>query len=304
MTVSEKVSIEAKSLEVAFNSELNNLEWEYFESRDHQYIELRDSGVMVFDKNASPTQNRGSAFWLRNKHKEGKIHEPATVAAFVTLQKEFGHRIKTVYDIGALYGYFSVLSSSIYKNSDVVGFEMNPDSFKAFVKNEEINSQMFDRNITCANVGLSDVSSLGVPVCIDGFVLKEQSGGIEEFQEQTNVIDIFTLDSYSRLIGKSPDLIKIDVEGYQVKIVPGALETIRNSKPAIILEFDHLSRMKEMQGTNKEIADIFFDLGYKCWWIGDQRNGNDKFIELKSGDIDESKEINSLAVFIHNSWLD
>ena len=148
------------------------------------------------------------------------------------------------------------------------------------------------------------MSSLGVPVCIDGFVLKEQSGGIEEFQEQTNVIDIFTLDSYSRLIGKSPDLIKIDVEGYQVKIVPGALETIRNSKPAIILEFDHLSRMKEMQGTNKEIADIFFDLGYKCWWIGDQRNGNDKFIELKSGDIDESKEINSLAVFIHNSWLD
>ena len=249
------------------------------------------------------TLNRGSAFWLRTKHKDGKIHEPATVAAFVALQRVFSHRIKTVFDIGALYGYFSVLASSIYTDASVVGFEMNPDSVRAFNNNAALNRKMFNRNITCANIGLSDVSSLGVPVLIDGFVLKEQNGGISESTDHTNVIDILTLDNCSRLHGKYPDVIKIDVEGYQVKIVPGALETIRNSKPAIIIEFDHLSRMKEMQGSNKEIADTFFDLGYKCWWIGDQRNGKGSFRELGSDDIDESKEINSLAVFVHESWL-
>jgi len=286
------------------NQELQNLTWNYFESEGNQYVEVNDTVLMVFDKSASGNAKMGSKNWLANKHMDGQIHEPATVAAFVAMKTLFQEKINVVYDIGALYGYFSVMSAALFPGSEVLAFEMNPRSHDALTKNIELNEQMFHRNIHPVNVGLSDVSALSLPVVIDGFILNEKSdNGQATADDHTNVIDILTMDHYTKMSGKKPDLIKLDVEGYQTKIIPGGLDTIATSKPAVIMEFDHISRMNEMQSNNREIANYFFDLGYHCWWIGDQRNGRGEFIKIQSSDIDMSKEINSLAVFVHNDWL-
>ena len=60
--------------------------------------------------------------------------------------------------------------------------------------------------------------------------------------------EMYTLDSFNL----SPDFIKIDVEHYEMKVLKGAIETLKSSRPYILLE------------TNESIIEKFIiDLGYK-----------------------------------------
>ena len=52
-------------------------------------------------------------------------------------------------------------------------------------------------------------------------------------------IDFWSIDDFCDDAGVTPDLIKIDVEGFQSKIVPGAMKTFEKAKPLLLLEFDN-----------------------------------------------------------------
>lgn len=69
------------------------------------------------------------------------------------------------------------------------------------------------------------------------------------------------------------NLIHLDIEGYEYFALNGALKTISNCKPIIVLEmWDHLDDRFE-PGTNKKTEELLFDFGYKYHTILD---GSDK----------------------------
>ena len=82
-------------------------------------------------------------------------------------------------------------------------------------------------------------------------------------------VEVAPLDSLSL---EDVSLMKIDCEGFEVEILKGGLETIRRSRPAILIEaltIEEYSRQEEFL-TGLDFVDMFPDgIGKK---FGDDRN--------------------------------
>ena len=57
------------------------------------------------------------------------------------------------------------------------------------------------------------------------------------------------------------DLIQLDVEGYELKALNGAIETIKKYKPALCIEFCE-KWLNRYENTSNEIMDFLHNLGY------------------------------------------
>ncbi|APB98191.1 FkbM family methyltransferase [Polynucleobacter asymbioticus] len=272
------------------NKLINSISSSLFEENGEQILAISPiTNTIKFNALDKIGPGGGSSGWIRSKHFNGDVHEPATIAALLYLAHQDGKKIQCLYDIGALYGYFSFISNAIFKDLEVYSFEMNPQSFISLKKNAEKN--ITTRKIKLINVGLSDHSELEADVKIEAFTLLE--AGNEK-------LDLLTVDKFSSLTDSMPDLLKIDVEGYQSKIIPGSMEVIKKNKPYIIAEFDGLKTMKSLGATNKQVFEPLFDLGYKMFWCKNHRSKYSKFIEVSYEDFSEYHEVNSLALFEPN----
>jgi FkbM family methyltransferase len=217
--------------------------------------------------------------WLRKRHP----HEPGTCAAFVALCDLFD--IRAVWDIGALYGYFSILSARLLPHAKVYAFEMNPEAMAALDRTIEANGLA---NIQSINKGASNRSAV-ITADIDRFILSEDAGARR--------VEIVALDDFP----VKPDLIKIDVEGYQAKVIPGMLRTLQQHKPLVIAEFDRPSTIGRFGVTNSQVFQPLLDMGYSAFWNKTARRMQGQFIKVNFFSMEH--ECNSLMVFAHPGRL-
>ena len=119
-----------------------------------------------------------------------------------------------VWDVGAYLGDWTQAISSRYK-CRVDSFEPVPDSFEALSRRVTTHVKTW-----CYNIGLADYTA---SVCIS--VNKDRSSTIEEkgIRVWCEMIDVF---EFWRQIQSPPiDLMKINVEGGEYKIIPRMIET-------------------------------------------------------------------------------
>jgi FkbM family methyltransferase len=290
----------ANEIEQQLNLTLKHFQYAFKNLENKSVLRIEDSPEIYFLNTAGGKVAGGSFAWVNQKHKNGGIHEPAMVAAFLALRKYHKNVTPVFFDIGALYGYFSLVVQSLFSDVSVCAFEMNPDSFAALGKNIDENKHLGEKNIRCINVGLSDRTILDHKAKIEGFRIHEEMAGEDGID-----LNIMKLDDFCRDQNIQPTIMKIDVEGYQAKIIPGAMETIANSKPIILLEFDNGNFMMETFGcTNKAVVKPLFDLGYSLFWCGEQRRSSSQFNHLSFDELSTKNEKNSLAVFVHLTSLD
>ena len=74
-------------------------------------------------------------------------------------------------------------------------------------------------------------------------------------------IPVRTQDGLREELGFHPDLVKIDVEGYEIAVLRGASRTLREDRPVLFLEV-HPERIVHLGGSMGEIAGLLDDLGY------------------------------------------
>lgn len=160
------------------------------------------------------------------------FHEPE----LVRVAKRVLRSGDTVYDVGAHVGYTCVLFASLVGSAgSVQAFELLPSTAAILRKTHELNQLT---NCTVHEVGLSDSDRRS------RISINERCMGTSEFARGPDFngeIDncrIYRLDSYRRLTPlPPPTLIKIDVEGAEVRTLQGAQQTIRESGPLMIVEF-------------------------------------------------------------------
>lgn len=306
------------------NARVSSLSHEFQDYPDKQTLRLNRYEPIYFDPSAGGTVLGGSGQWMRDRHVSGSIHEPGMIAVIETILAN--SKTDNLFDIGALYGYFSLLFLSMSKTSMVYSFEMNPESFAAMQKNISGNSHLGVSRITAVNCALSDVSEKNKKSLISGFSLRSCNDltlkdkmmlranrgksaakrfltGREYDMPGIQDMDYWSVDDWCKANAVEPDLIKIDIEGYQAKVIPGAMETITRSKPFILLEFDDPSAVNVLGATNKEIVKPLFDLGYQCIWA-EHRTADAAFKLLRFSDMDSSHEHNSLGVFFQEDRFD
>lgn len=145
---------------------------------------------------------------------------------------------KTILDIGANFGFHTLEFADLVENGQVSSFEPQKLVYYQLCGNVILNGY---GNVTTYNVALSDYSE----------VTRLKMENLQYYSEETinignahlnaftdngyNWVDVKPLDSY---FFENVAVIKIDVQGYEPKVLDGAVETIRNNKPVIFIEVE------------------------------------------------------------------
>jgi FkbM family methyltransferase len=147
----------------------------------------------------------------------------------------------TAIDIGANFGLYSLQMSRLYDK--VIAFEPNAD-----VAAPLITARL--QNLTLIHEGISNKSGearLFIPisngVTLGGWASLDEHNCPEATDFHKIVIPLSPLDSHH--LG-DVGLIKIDVEGHELQVLQGAEQTIRRSRPHLIIEVrdEHVAEVR------------------------------------------------------------
>ena len=144
-----------------------------------------------------------------------------------------GDRIKegVVLDIGANIGNHSLFYALECQAGKVIAFEPVEETFGILQRNVELNHVKDIVEIHNAGVGeTASRARLKAPVWYRNI------GSAQLEENESGDISIVSIDALE--LGKV-DLIKIDVEGMEKSVLKGALNTIKNNLPFIVLETWH-----------------------------------------------------------------
>jgi FkbM family methyltransferase len=292
------------SLSERINSRASLLDWKFTEATEVQKLVINYNRPLLFSTSAGGQVAGGSAKWMRKKHNDGGIHEPGTIAVFEALQSNVGG-IDTVFDIGALYGYFSLICAAVFPDAEIYSFEMNESSFRAMEQNVALNEKDLADRIHLLHCALSDVTYKKRRVLINDFAIRNlrETSLLDKCRNYfartkgftTSAIDCWTLDDFCRQHEVKPDLMKIDVEGGQAFILPGAMRVIEENRPIVLLEFDDQTAVNATGKSNKEVVDPLMASDYRII-IGNHRSQDPQFRELKSEELGSLYENDALAV--------
>jgi FkbM family methyltransferase len=166
----------------------------------------------------------------------------------------------TFYDIGANIGWHSLNLSAKYRGSTFYCFEPIPITYHHLLSNIKLNAF---NNIITFNLALSDNHSQ------KNYYFYEACSGNASAVDLTERPDVSTIvctqtkldDFYQAQELAPPDFIKCDVEGAELLVFRGAVETIKVHKPIVMAEILRKWSAKYDYNPN-EIFTLFFGMGY------------------------------------------
>jgi FkbM family methyltransferase len=140
--------------------------------------------------------------------------------------------VETIYDIGANVGTWSLLAKAIFPTASIQAFEPLESCREAFLRNtapvhgvdlHEVALGPDDRVATMHVGAVSDTSSL-LPPCGDA---EREGADVRE-------LPVRSLDSFV-IANKlpEPDLLKLDVQGYELEVLKGAPMMLQRAKAVI-----------------------------------------------------------------------
>lgn len=160
---------------------------------------------------------------------------------------------KNIIDAGAYIGDSAIILSQ-YTNKNVYAFEPVTNIYNKINKTIELNSLSNVIPVQCGlgekketvEISLNDASSTCLSTS-DENVTKELINiiSIDDFVKEHNNLEI--------------GLIKADIEGLELKMLKGAINTIKQQKPALLISIYH--SFDDFFNIKKEIES--WDLGYK-----------------------------------------
>lgn len=165
--------------------------------------------------------------------------------------------VRVAVDIGANDGGYT--RTLVEAGFLVHAFEPVPKMFRKLVEAHGSN-----KSVICNNVGLSDNSETirGVTVLEAWTLAPPGTGGLRvspDFSDDGKFdLTCITLDSY--IDGRKVGLIKLDVDGYEHKVLRGSVKTIAINRPAILCEFG--CYIEKLGGSAEEFVNFIFSLGY------------------------------------------
>ena len=195
---------------------------------------------------------------------EGK-HECNTLVAWKR-QSESGPQV--VLDIGGYVGTYGLISAIANPKSEVFIFEPDLTNFKQIQANIALNEL---KNATVLQMAVSDV--------VGSVSFKNYPGG-----EGGNItvdggdssVECTTIEKWMEKTGKTPTLIKLDVEGAEYRALSGGLSLLKNSKDLRILLEVHYDLLKKFNDSQEKLWRLFDECNYDHFYL-DTTQWNDHY---------------------------
>jgi FkbM family methyltransferase len=241
------------------------------------------------------------------------IYEDFTSDLLLTFSKNS----KLFIDIGAHYGYYTILVGKKYPECKKIAFEPVPENFGILKRNVYLNKI---QNVEQHNLAVSNIDGVST------FNITEASNScgfykhpLAETLKQME-INTVSLDKFLKINPEDSVLIKIDAEGHEPRILQGMKNFINNTKDLkMIIEFNPDCLANGGYDPSMFLQDVS-DLGFDVYVIDDfkrltyklAKEGFQKWTEyLPKGDrntyanilcIKKPKSL-SVLLFSHSSYL-
>jgi FkbM family methyltransferase len=208
----------------------------------------------------SPAGPRGSRFQMKLSWQG---HTTYVIGAyendFINVMRRYLHSGDTCIDVGGHLGYYCLLMSKIVGPAGhVISFEPVPANMSVLKENIALNNIT---NVELVNSALGERPGTVSLICPENFELS-WTPSIRGYNVQgaRNSIDvpIDTLDTFLQRGGHKPTVIKIDVEGAELDVLSGAVETLRTMRPTVLLEIHGWG-----DAVSDQILALFSSVGYR-----------------------------------------
>ena len=174
---------------------------------------------------------------------------------------------QTVFDIGAHKGAYSYfLNKGIGSNGQLHIFEPQSYYYEYLLMIKRIFNW---KNTTINKIALSnDTGKATLNIPLYRGKVDSQSATLLTHKDrnlfQTEEVNLDTIDNYCLRNSLIPNLIKIDVEGNELNVLLGGINTINKYKPIILIEIE--SRHVGLEKANNTFK-FFKDAGYNGYFF-------------------------------------
>jgi FkbM family methyltransferase len=216
---------------------------------------------------------------LSNPKLISPVLDGLVVDTYAQLDKPWIHElgIDTVIDIGANFGRTVITFRQLFSDAVIYAFEPLPDCYKKLLeKTRKIsNLQYFNVALGSETSELSMNQSSYLP---SSSLLQMENSHSEAFPftagSEEIKVKVLPLDSMNLEIGKSL-LIKVDVQGYEDRVIDGGLDVFSKAK-IVILEVSYQSLYKDQvlfDGVYERMSKLGFDFAGTLGNLIDPRTG-------------------------------
>jgi FkbM family methyltransferase len=197
----------------------------------------------------------------------------------------------TVVDVGANIGYFSLLMAHLVgSEGQVHAFEPYPDYAEIARHNMALNA--------CSHIYLNEFALSNK---VEGHVLLKgvASARMHRWHHQDPVfnkvhdevmVSCIPFDFYANTRLSRLDLMKIDVDGYEMNVLQGAAINIKRHYPILVVEFCEENFHAAGTGT-QEILNLLSDWGYCSYSDQGERFQNQAIIDFVTENYNTSVNI-------------
>jgi FkbM family methyltransferase len=281
MTVQEYLSELNKVEKIACSSKWNRL----FHNPS-KYISVIVFNQLVYPRSGKERLTTTPLFFGKQMHiglpastdiylTGGKSHDSEIrLARFLILNLKEG---QSFLDIGTHYGYFSLLASALVgANGKVKGYEASASTYKVLKLNGGA------ANATFYHEAISDSEEPITFYEFPNLYSEYNSSSVEQFEKESwfaanrpekVTVQAKTIDSITAQ-GFTPDIIKIDVEGAEFRVISGGKGYLNTNSPQLVMEYLSVERGNE---EHQKAAALLQQMQYKPFVI--DKNGNTIAIE-------------------------
>lgn len=177
-------------------------------------------------------------------------------------------------DVGANIGLFSMIAArEVGPKGQVHAFEPSKETWRRLCQNVRINNF---GNVVCVHSGLSETAGiLELLKSTEGYDAWNSFGKpIKGLNFRTEKVEVHTLDKYvaDHDLTERVGLIKIDVEGWETRVLAGASNLLsHNCAPDLLVEFSDKT-LKLAGSSYQELYQNISQYGYKLYRYDNKNN--------------------------------
>jgi FkbM family methyltransferase len=172
-------------------------------------------------------------------------------------------------DVGANMGYFSTLGATLVGPSGrVIAIEPDPQALALLRANLELNASPIVDVLEAAAGGASGDLSFHVSSQLGWSSAISHAGMMVA---QTISVPVVTIDAVvsDHLRGRTPRLLKADVEGFEPEVLRGAARLLSSSSTAFLLEVNTLG-LRAGGSAFSDLFEVFSRHRYDVHWVHGQ----------------------------------